>query len=46
MKQETEYKAPKSNKCINCYFYEFENVYRSNRGKCTKKFSNCERIKQ
>ena len=39
-----EYKAPKSKKCLNCYWYEYLNVYGDNGGKCTKN-DKCTRIK-
>lgn len=32
----SEYKEPRSKKCLNCYWYEYKNVYGDNKGKCTK----------
>ena len=41
----SEYKVPKSKKCYNCYWCEYENVYSSDRVKCTKQ-GECTRIKE
>ena len=40
-----EYKEPRSKKCLNCYCYEYKNVYGDKKGKCTKgKGEYCNRL--
>lgn len=39
-----EYKMPKSKRCLNCSQWQYENIKKSDRGRCTK-WGKCERIK-
>ena len=45
--KDSEYRVPKSKKCYNCYWFEYENVYSSDRGKCRMPLKGeCTRIKE